>query len=91
MESLPTNLHLMRSQKNKEFAENIITGTHNSWKKLMSQETDGKGISLTNSSLGNSSSVSGVDASLVVSGQPEQGEDQPLPEGVHKWHYVSLK
>jgi len=77
--------------KNKEFAENIITGTHNSWKKLMSQETDGKGISLTNSTLGNSSSVNGVDASAVVSGLPEQGEDQPLPEGVHKWHYVSLK
>ena len=22
---------------------------------------------------------------------PEQGEDLPLPDDIHKWHYVSLK
>merc|ERR1719270_2277102 len=28
--------------KNKEFAENIIAGTHESWKKLIAGTTDGK-------------------------------------------------
>jgi nucleosome-remodeling factor subunit len=77
--------------KNKEFAENIIASTHESWKKLMSRETDGKGIVLTNTSLGNSDSIASTEASVMLGSQPEHGEDLPLPEGVDKWHYVSLK
>jgi nucleosome-remodeling factor subunit len=77
--------------KNKEFAENIIASTHESWKKLMSRETDGKGIVLTNTSLGNSDSIVSTEASVMLGSQPEHGEDLPLPEGVDKWHYVSLK
>merc|ERR1712083_788476 len=43
--------------KDREFAENVISGTHDSWKKLVAGEIDGKGISLVNSYLGNGSSV----------------------------------
>merc|ERR1712119_107420 len=39
--------------KNKEFAEKVITGTHESWKKLMSGATESGGIVLTNTTLGN--------------------------------------
>lgn len=77
--------------KNKEFAENIIAGTHESWKKLMSKEIDGKGIALTNTGLANGESVTAADATAVVTAQAEAGEELPLPEGVDKWHYVSLK
>jgi len=77
--------------KNKEFAENIIAGTHESWKKLMSKEIDGKGIALTNTVLGNGESLTVADATAVVTAQAEAGEELPLPEGVDKWQYVSLK
>ena len=77
--------------KNKEFAENIIAGTHESWKKLMSKEIDGKGIALTNTGLANGESLTAADAAAVVTAQAEAGEELSLPEGVDKWHYVSLK
>jgi len=77
--------------KNREFAENIIAGTHESWKKLMSRETDGKGIVLSNTSLGNTDTLPITEATAILSSQPDPGEELPLPEGVDKWHYVSLK
>jgi nucleosome-remodeling factor subunit len=77
--------------KNKEFAENIIAGTHESWKKLIRRETDAKGIVLTNTTLDNGDSIQSSEAAIILGGQPEKGEDLPLPEGVDKWHYVSLK
>jgi len=77
--------------KNKEFAENIIAGTHESWKKLIRRETDGKGIVLTNTTLENGDSIQSSEAAIILGAQPEAGEDLPLPEGVDKWHYVSLK
>merc|ERR1719510_2364603 len=86
-EALATSCEL----KNKEFAENIIAGCHESWKKLASHETDGKGIVLTNTTLNNGDSVNAGDAAALVAGQAEPGEELPLPETVDKWHYVSLK
>lgn len=77
--------------KDREFAESIIAGTHESWKKLVAGEIDGKGISLANTSLGNSHSIAAADATAVLAQAPEVGEELPLPEGVDKWHYVSLK
>jgi len=77
--------------KNKEFAENIIAGCNESWKKLMSRETDGKGIALTNTLLANGDSVGSGDAATILSSLPELGEELPLPDNVDKWHYVSLK
>jgi len=76
--------------KDREFAVEIIAGTHASWKKLMSGETDGKGISLSNTSLGFSSSISAADGAAVIDQCPAPSEDQPLPEDINKWHHVSL-
>jgi len=78
--------------KDREFAENIIQGCHDSWKKLMSGETDGKGIVLSNTSLGDGATISAEDAAaLVAQAGGEPGEAPPLPADVDKWHYVSLK
>lgn len=77
--------------KNKEFAENIIAGTNESWKKLISGETDGNGIVLTNTALSNGESVDAGNAAGIVAQLPEMGEELPLPDNVNKWHYVSLK
>jgi len=77
--------------KNKEFAENIIAGTHESWKKLTSGETPADGIVLSNTTLANDNSISNESAADIVAQMPEMGPELPLPENVHKWHYVSLK
>jgi len=77
--------------KNKEFAENIIAGTHESWKKLMAGTSDAGGLNLNNTTLDNPHSLGQDKANELISQLPEQGEDEPLPEDVNKWHYVSLK
>jgi nucleosome-remodeling factor subunit len=77
--------------KDREFAEGVIAQTHESWKKLMSGEIDGKGISLSNTTLGNSHSIQAADAEAVVSQLSAATADEPLPADVNKWHYVSLK
>jgi len=77
--------------KDREFAEAIIGGCHESWKKLVSGETDGKGISLANTSQANSNSITAEAAAAVLAAAAEVGEEQPLPDNVDKWHYVSLK
>jgi len=77
--------------KNKEFAESIIAGTHESWKKLISGETDGKGIVLTNSTLKNGETVDTEHAGGIIAKLAPMMEEYPLPEDVDKWHYVSLK
>jgi len=78
--------------KDREFAESIILGCHDSWKKLVSGETDGKGIVLSNTCLGDAASISGEDAAaLIAATGGEPGEMPPLPADVDKWHYVSLK
>lgn len=77
--------------KDREFAEGVIAQTHESWKKLMSGEIDGKGISLSNTTLGNSHSIQAADAEAVVSQLSAAAADEPLPADVNKWHYVSLK
>jgi len=77
--------------KDREFAENVISGTHDSWKKLVAGEIDGKGISLVNSSLGNGSSVTAEEAAAVVAAALPAAAALPLPEDVDKWHYVTLK
>jgi len=77
--------------KNKEFAEKVIAGTHESWKKLMAGTTESGGISLANTSLNNNNSMEAEGAGALVTEMAEQGEDLPLPEDINKWHYVSLK
>jgi len=77
--------------KDREFAEKVISGCHESWKKLVAGEIDGKGISLTNSGLGNSTSMSAEDATAVMAAAAPVGEELPLPDDVDKWYYVSLK
>lgn len=77
--------------KNKEFAEKVIAGTHESWKKLMAGTTESGGISLANTSLNNTNSMEAEGAVATVTEMAEQGEDMPLPEDINKWHYVSLK
>jgi len=87
----PANEFAFESKpKDREFAVDIIAGTHQSWKKLMSGETDGKGISLSNTTLGFSSSITAAEGATVVDQCPAPGEDQPLPEDINKWHHVSL-
>merc|ERR1711997_911522 len=77
--------------KNKEFAEKVIAGTHESWKKLISGATESGGISLANTGLNNPQSMEAEAASAVVSDLAEPGEEMPLPDDINKWHYVSLK
>jgi len=77
--------------KNKEFAENIIAGTNESWKKLISGDIDGNGIVRTNTGLQNGESVDTESAAGIIAQLPEVGEELPLPDNVNKWHYVSLK
>ncbi|XP_023336794.1 inorganic pyrophosphatase [Eurytemora carolleeae] len=77
--------------KDREFAENVIAQTNESWKKMMSGEIEAKGTSLVNTTLGNSHSISADDAAAVVSQMLGAAADEPLPADVNKWHYVSLK
>merc|ERR1711962_410616 len=70
--------------KDREFAENIIKGTHDSWKKLVNGETDGKGIALKNSCLANAESMAAADAAAVISQAAEPGDALPLPDDVDK-------
>ena len=53
--------------KNKEFAENIIAGTHEHWKKLMSGSSNPMGLSIINTSLDNTASVDQDQAKGVIS------------------------
>ena len=53
--------------KNKEFAEKVISGTHESWKKMVSGATDCGGISLANTTLSNGQTMEAEGASAVVS------------------------
>jgi nucleosome-remodeling factor subunit len=77
--------------KDREFAENIISGCHDSWAKLMAGETAADGIVLSNTGLGNDSSIDQAAAQAIIDQNPALGETQPLPDDVNKWHYVSLK
>merc|ERR1719282_1686252 len=65
--------------KNKEFAEKIIAGTHESWRKLMSGSSETGGLSIANTA-----SVDQENANGIISEMPEQGEDLPLPDDIHK-------
>ena len=53
--------------KNKEFAEKIIAGTHESWQKLMSGASETGGLSITNTSLSNTASVDQEKANTIIS------------------------
>jgi len=77
--------------KNKEFAEKIIAGTNESWKKLISGASASGGLKTNNTTLNNGASLDQDAANAILSQLPEKGEDESLPEDVHKWHYVSLK
>merc|ERR1712045_540889 len=66
--------------KNKEFAEKVIAGTHESWKKLMGGTTESGGICLANTSLNNNNSMEAEAAGALVTQMAEQGEALPLPE-----------
>lgn len=77
--------------KDREFAENIIAGCHDSWKRLMSGETKDDGVSLANTTMSNGHSIADAAASDVVAQNPVLAEALPLPDDVDKWHYVSLK
>jgi len=77
--------------KNKEFAEKIIAGTNESWKKLISGASASGGLNTNNTTLNNEASLDQEAANAIISQLPEKGEDESLPEDVHKWHYVSLK
>jgi hypothetical protein len=46
---------------------------------------------VTNAKLGNTASLGPGEAAALLDGQPEPAEELPLPEGVDRWHYVSLK
>ena len=53
--------------KNKEFAEKIIAGTHESWQKLMSGASETGGLSIANTSLSNTASVDQEKANTIIS------------------------
>ena len=52
--------------KDREFAENIISGCHDSWAKLMAGETPADGIVLSNTGLGNSSSIDQAASQAII-------------------------
>ena len=43
--------------KNKEFAEKIIAGTHDSWKRMVSGQSEGGGLAASNTTLANQFSL----------------------------------
>ena len=43
--------------KNKEFAEKIIAGTHDSWKRMVSGQSEGGGLAVSNTTLANQFSL----------------------------------
>ena len=53
--------------KNKEFAEKIIAGTHESWKKLISGVSEAGGLSVSNTSLSNQASIDQAAAQTALS------------------------
>jgi len=77
--------------KNKEFAEKIIAGTHDSWKRMVSGQSEGGGLAASNTTLANQFSLDQEAAAGIMAETPELGEEHPLPDDIHKWHYVSLK
>jgi len=77
--------------KDREFAEGVVSSCHTFWKKLMSGETPGDGISNSNTTLSNNHSIDVAAAQDLVAQNPALAEAEPLPDNVDKWHYVSLK
>jgi nucleosome-remodeling factor subunit len=77
--------------KDREFAEGVVSSCHTFWKKLMSGETPGDGISNSNTTLSNNHSIDVATAQDLVAQNPALAEAEPLPDNVDKWHYVSLK
>merc|ERR1719342_502318 len=60
-------------------------------KKLISGASASGGLNTNNTTLNNEASLDQEAANAIISQLPEKGEDESLPEDVHKWHYVSLK
>merc|ERR1712130_61646 len=59
--------------------------------KLISGASASGGLNTNNTTLNNGATLDQDAANAILSQLPEKGEDESLPEDVHKWHYVSLK
>jgi len=77
--------------KDREFAEGVTSSCHTFWKKLMSGESAGEGVSKTNTTLSNNNTIDEAAAQDLVAQNPALAEAEALPDNVDKWHYVSLK
>ena len=52
--------------KNKEFAEKIIAGTHDSWKRMVSGQSEGGGLAASNTTLANQFSLDQEAAAVIM-------------------------
>ncbi|KAL4640032.1 inorganic pyrophosphatase [Arapaima gigas] len=74
--------------KDKGFAIDVIKSTHDFWKALVSQKTDGKGLNCMNTCVaGSPCCCSTDDAKAVVNVTCAFGAGEPVPSSVDKWYY----
>lgn len=76
--------------KDKQFALNVITETHEQWKRLVSGQ-DTSDIELMNTSVdGSSFKVDVSEACRIVEENPPNAPAEPIHDKVNKWDYVRL-
>ncbi|XP_048362148.1 inorganic pyrophosphatase [Sphaerodactylus townsendi] len=78
--------------KDKDFAIDIIKGTHECWKALIYKKKDGGEMNCTNATLSDSPfHCNQATAKAVVEAVPLCGSANPIPADVDKWFYYEKK
>merc|ERR1711976_626618 len=87
----PPNEFAFNSEfKDRAFTEKLIDTLHHQWKSMITGETSNAGMSKTCAVFECADKISNEEAKAIVDGDAAAGPDQALPEGVNKWHHVSL-
>jgi inorganic pyrophosphatase len=70
--------------KNKKYAEDVIRECSEAWERLAAGKVDPKGIELTNTTLGNSTTVHHVDLP-----RNEELAPAPIDQSIDKWFFIA--
>ncbi|XP_070544374.1 inorganic pyrophosphatase-like [Ptychodera flava] len=87
----PENQFAFEGQaKDKAFALNIITETHEQWRNLVAKKTDSAGIACENVSVGSSPfMMTQEDAQAIVDKSAPVAPAEPINSEVDKWHHIT--
>lgn len=88
----PLNQFAFDSQpKEKTFALDVISQTHDQWKNLMAGKSEPGGVSLLNTAAEGKDTVTAEKAMEVVDAAPAPAEALSISPEVDKWHFVAEK